>query len=67
MALNEGAWDRGLRMTAGLVLLWVAWTVASPVVSWAILAIALVALVTGIVGWCPAYAVFGISTRRVRG
>ncbi len=67
MALNEGAWDRGLRMTAGLVLLWVAWAVASPVVSWAILAIALVALVTGIVGWCPAYAVFGISTRRVRG
>jgi len=67
MAINEGGWDRGLRMTAGLVLLWVAWAVASPVASWAILVIALVALVTGIVGWCPAYAALRISTRKVRG
>lgn len=55
---NEGMLDRGLRVTAGLLLLALAVTgVLGP---WAYLGI--VPLLTGAVGWCPLYTVLGINT-----
>lgn len=57
--LNEGIVDRGLRIILGLFLL--ALVVAGPK-TWLGL-IGLVPLVTGFVGFCPIYRVFGISTR----
>ena len=61
---NEGTWDRVLRFFAGIVLgyaAWVIWPGALAIVS---LVIAAIALVTGLVGWCAAYALFGFSTRK---
>ena len=60
---NEATWDRVLRFLAGLTLgyaTWVMWPGTLAIVS---LVIAVIALVTGLVGWCAAYAVFGFSTK----
>jgi hypothetical protein len=62
MTTNVGSIDRMLRILAGLVLL--AWTfgylpgVAPSAWGW----IGLVPLLTGLFGYCPAYALVGIDT-----
>jgi hypothetical protein len=56
-ARNEGRFDRALRVGAGLVLLALGLTFGS---WWGL--VGLVPLVTGLVGYCPVYALFGIST-----
>ena len=63
--LNEGQWDRSVRMLAGMLLLAAGWTLASSALGVALFVIGAIALGTGIVGWCPAYTAFGLSTRRV--
>ena len=56
-AKNAGSIDRGLRVIIGLAL--VAWAVfGGPVWAW----IGVVPLLTGAIGSCPAYSIFGIST-----
>ena len=61
---NEGGWDRALRLLIGLLLLYAAWQVWSGPLMIGALAIGAIALLTGVVGWCPAYALFGWSTYR---
>jgi hypothetical protein len=59
MALrNEGTIDRVVRVTAGLVLLSLVFTGPQTPWGW----IGLVPLATGLIGWCPAYSLFGIRT-----
>ncbi len=58
MKVNEGTIDRALRVTAGLVLIALAATGTVGVWGW----IGVVPLLTGIFGFCPAYAIFGMST-----
>ena len=58
MKTNVGGVDRGVRITAGLVL--VALAATGNLGSWAWLGV--VPLVTGLIGWCPPYAMFGWST-----
>jgi Protein of unknown function (DUF2892) len=60
--LNEGQWDRSMRMLAGIVLVAAGGILALNTLGVALLAIGAIALGTGIVGWCPAYTLFGIST-----
>jgi DUF2892 family protein len=60
--LNEGQPDRAVRMLAGIVLVVAGWMVAWNTLGVALFAIGAIALGTGIVGWCPAYTLFGIST-----
>lgn len=55
---NEGTLDRGIRVVAGLILL--SLTVVGPKSLLGL--IGLVPLLTGIVGFCPLYRLFGIST-----
>ncbi len=57
MKKNVGGCDRKLRVIAGIAIL--AWGILSG--SWLGL-IGLVPLGTGMIGWCPAYCPFGIST-----
>ena len=57
MQKNVGGIDRTLRIIAGLAL--IAWGVYAQ--NWWG-AIGLVPLVTALIGWCPAYAPFGISS-----
>jgi hypothetical protein len=63
-SLNEGQWDRSMRMLAGTVLLVAGWMMASNALGIALFATGAIALGTGIVGWCPAYTLFGISTAK---
>lgn len=58
MKLNEGTIDRALRVIAGLVLIGLAATGTVGVWGW----IGVLPLVTGLVGFCPVYAIFGMST-----
>jgi len=58
MKCNSGTIDRSLRVVAGLVLVTLAATGSVGVWGW----IGVVPLVTGIVGYCPAYGILGMST-----
>jgi hypothetical protein len=58
MKVNEGTIDRVLRVAVGLVLIGLA--AAGTVGVWGYIGV--VPLLTGLVGICPAYAIFGIST-----
>lgn len=60
MTKNVGGIDRILRVLAGVGLL--AWGYVEQ--NW-FGAIGLVPLVTAAIGWCPAYAPFGIKTNKV--
>jgi O-antigen ligase len=60
MKTNVGGIDRSLRIVAGLVLIALAATGTVGVWGW----IGVVPLATGLIGWCPAYLPFGLSTCR---
>ncbi|MCG6932777.1 MAG: DUF2892 domain-containing protein [Gallionella sp.] len=58
MKVNEGTIDRVLRVVVGLVLIGLA--ASGTVGVWGYIGV--VPLLTGLVGICPAYALFGINT-----
>ncbi len=60
---NAGGLDRGLRVLLGLAMLILGW--GSDWGSWslALRVFALFPLITGLVGWCPIYALLRVSTR----
>jgi len=64
--INEPAWDRALRIVLGVVLLYLGWAgVVGGTLGLVVKVLGFVPQVTGLVGWCPAYAVFGISICKV--
>jgi Protein of unknown function (DUF2892) len=63
--INEGDADRVVRIFAGVLLLAAGWALASGTPAVIAIAVGAIALGTGIVGWCPAYTVFGFSTRKI--
>ena len=62
MKINEGGIDRIVRIVAGLVLIGLAYT--GTVGMWGYIGV--VPLATGLIGWCPPYAMLGISTCKTR-
>jgi len=58
MKANVGSTDRIVRTLLGLVLIALAATGSIGLWGW----LGLVPLATGLVGWCPPYAMLGIST-----
>ena len=68
MSINEGAIDRLLRIIVGIVLLLMTPTIGGMIgaplgmplgnIAW----IGVVPLVTGLIGWCPAYTILGVRT-----
>lgn len=58
MKANVGGIDKALRITIGLGLIGA--TVAGILPVWGYIGI--VPLATGLIGWCPAYPLLGIST-----
>ena len=62
MTKNEGTNDRRFRVLLGLVMAALGFTVLDGGIGLAAIAVGLVAFVTGFIGWCPAYSVFGFST-----
>jgi hypothetical protein len=61
--VNEASWDRIVRVILGIVLLALGW---GGVVTggWGLFLkiIGFVPLLTGLIGWCPIYALFKIRT-----
>ena len=58
MKTKEGGLDRMLRILVGLVL--VALTLSGTIGVWGWIGV--VPIVTGALGWCPAYTLLGINT-----
>ena len=63
MKANIGTLDRAIRIILGLAL--IALTQLGPETSWGWIGI--VPLLTALLGWCPAYTLFGIRTCATRG
>jgi hypothetical protein len=65
LTINESPLDRILRIVLGLALggLAIAGVVTAPIV-YAVWLVAALLLVTGIVGFCPLYALLHVSTKR---
>jgi hypothetical protein len=59
---NESRADRAARMLGGLLLLFAGWTLSFNILFIVLFVLGGMALTTGLVGWCPAYTLFGIST-----
>ena len=60
---NEGKVDRTLRIIVGVAL--VSLVFVGPETTWGW--VGLLPLITGLVGYCPAYTVFGINTIATKG
>ena len=58
MNANAGAIDRVLRISIGLGLIGLGMNGIGTPWTW----IGMVPLVTGLIGWCPAYALLGVCT-----
>lgn len=59
MTQNMSTVDRGIRIVVGLVL--IALVFVGPQTMWGWIGI--IPLATALIGWCPAYSLFGIKTR----
>lgn len=62
MTRNESTFDRAARIILGIVLIVMAVRGLYTPWTW----IGVVPLITGLVGMCPLYSIFGISTCKVR-
>ena len=62
MKSNVGGMDKILRIVAGLVLIGLAVAGIGTPWTW----VGVLALATGLINFCPAYAIFGISTCPVK-
>ena len=62
MSRNEGSLDRVLRVIVGLVL--VSLVFVGPKVVWGW--VGLVPILTGLIGYCPAYSLIGLNTCKAR-
>lgn len=62
---NEASWDRIARVALGIVILYLGW--AGVVTGgWGVFlkVFGFVPLATGLLGWCPLYALFRVRTNR---
>ena len=62
MKSNVGGIDRTVRIVVGLSLIALLATGTVGVWGW----LGVVPLATGLMGWCPPYAMFGINTCKVK-
>ena len=58
MQTNVGNIDRIVRAVIGLALIALTWAGTIGVWGW----IGVVPIITGLIGWCPAYTLLGINT-----
>ena len=63
MNKNEGTIDRVLRVILGIVLLYVGFFVMSGTWGTLVGLVGFIPLLTGALGWCPLYGVFGLNTK----
>lgn len=58
MTKNVGTIDRALRIIVGILLIALTLTGTIGIWGW----IGVIPLATALIGWCPAYSIFGIKT-----
>lgn len=63
MKSNESALDRIIRAVLGIALLAAGLLMAGPL-KWILLALAAIALITAVTGFCLLYKIFGINTSK---
>jgi sulfite exporter TauE/SafE len=61
---NVGVLDRVIRMVAGIAFLIAGLTVAKGTAGWILIAFSVPLLASGLLGFCPTYTLFGVSTKR---
>ena len=69
MTTNMSKLDRGLRIVAAVLLLLAAFSggaAASGLLHWLAIAIAVIFILTALVGSCPLYRIIGLSTFRAK-
>jgi predicted PurR-regulated permease PerM len=65
MSGNEASWDRIVRVILGIVLIYLGFSSAiEGGLGVFIGIIGFIPLITGIVGWCPIYAIFKTGTKK---
>ena len=65
MTINMGKLDRGLRLVAAALLLWVAFgttLAATGFLHWLAVAVAAIFTITALLGNCPLYRIVGLKT-----
>ena len=62
MTTNVGMYDRVLRIVVGLALIGAAAGFYGPAYTTVWGWIGVIPVATALIGWCPAYTIFGIST-----
>jgi hypothetical protein len=62
MSQNIGSIDRILRILVGIALLVWGFVLSQPFNYWGL--IGLIPLFTALIGWCPAYSLVGIKTKK---
>lgn len=62
--INEANWDRIGRVVVGAVLGIIALTALDGAAAIIVGLIALIPLLTGAIGWCPLYSLFGFRTNK---
>ena len=62
---NESMLDRVIRFVLGAVLLY-AWYIVlvTGLLATVALVLGIILVLTGLIGWCPLYSLFGMSTRQ---
>ncbi len=64
--INQASWDRIVRIALGIILLYLGWAGVVPGGLGVFLkVIGFVPLITGLVGWCPLYALLKVRTNKV--
>jgi hypothetical protein len=63
---NEASWDRIARIALGIVLLIVGFGVMGGTAGVVVGIVGFVPLLTGLIGWCPLYSIFGFRTGEQR-
>jgi hypothetical protein len=62
--INEAGWDRIGRVVLGVVLLALGWGgVVDGTLGTVLKVVGFIPLITGLVGWCPIYAILRIRTK----
>lgn len=61
--INEAGWERILRVVVGVVMLVLGWGgFVEGTLGTVLQFLGFVPLITGLVGWCPIYSLFGLRT-----
>ena len=65
MKLNESGLDRMIRVALGIILIGISWTMGfAGVLAVLLLVVGAIALITGIVGFCPLYGLLKLRTNK---